>query len=94
MTILHFPQDFADHEWEIKSKGWYPFTVVTDDGKRFRLNFYDRIRLNQEVEDELNNSGLFFEPNIIVISEVTRNEIHKALDVLTKSNNWPFIAES
>jgi hypothetical protein len=54
-------------------------------GKRYRLNFYDSVRLSQEIENELQRGGLFFESNLVVVHSVTRSDMERAAEVLMKS---------
>ncbi len=56
------PADFADYAWEVIAKGYYPAARMTVSGKQYRLNFYDAVRLNQEILSELEHGGVFFEP--------------------------------
>ena len=64
---LTFPDDFDDYEWEVRSKGWFGDAKLKLLGKEYRLNFYDPVRLGQEIESELHRRTAFFEPNLVVI---------------------------
>lgn len=45
--VLKLPVDFDDYAWEVESKGWFGEAVVVAQGKRYKLNFYDPVRLTQ-----------------------------------------------
>ncbi|MFG3597427.1 hypothetical protein [Bradyrhizobium sp. RDI18] len=57
---LDLPADFADYEWEVETKGWFCEARIIVSGKRYRLNFYDPVRLGQEIESELQRGGALF----------------------------------
>ncbi|MES2822757.1 MAG: hypothetical protein V4732_04075 [Pseudomonadota bacterium] len=82
---LVLPDDFDDYEWEVKSKGWFNGVAVIFQNKKYILNFYDPIRLSQEIGDELSDSDVFFEDNLIVVHSVDRSQIEKAVDFLAKA---------
>lgn len=82
---LTFPDDFDDFEWEVKSKGWFGDAKLNLLGKQYRLNFYDPVRLGQEIESELHRRTAFFEPNLVVIQSVTRSAMKSAVEILVRS---------
>ena len=82
---LVLPKDFDDYEWEVKAKGFFSEARLLASGKHYRLNFYDRVRLHQEIESELQRGGVFFEPNLVVVDSVTRSDMERAADVLMRS---------
>ena len=82
---LTFPDDFDDYEWEVKSKGWFGEAKLSRLGKQYRLNFYDPVRLGQEVESELHRRTAFFEPNLVVVQFVTRSAMNSAVEILVQS---------
>jgi hypothetical protein len=79
------PQDFADFEGEVEAKGWLSGALLTASGKRHCLNFYDPVRLGQEIESELDRGGVFFEPNLVIVRSVTRANMERAAALLTES---------
>ena len=79
------PSDFADYEWEVTAKGYFSEAQMTVAGKEYRLNFYDAVRLGQEIESELENGGVFFEPNLVVVRSVTKAEMERAAGQLVQS---------
>jgi hypothetical protein len=87
MTDFSFvlPAEFDDYEREVKAKGCFAEAQLSVAGKRYRLNFYDPVRLRQEIESELERGAMFFEPNLVVIQSVTRTDMHQAAEMLTQS---------
>lgn len=87
MPISSFalPSDFADYEWEVTAKGCFSEARITVSGKRYRLNFYDAVRLGQEVKSEIESGGVFFEPNLVVVRSVTRADMEQAAKQLVLS---------
>lgn len=79
------PLDFADYEWEVTAKGCFSEARVIVAGKQYRLNFYDAVRLGQEIESELENGGVFFEPNLVVVRSVTKAAMERAAEQLVQS---------
>ena len=72
--------DERDH-MERPAKGWLSGVIVqAEDGVEHELSFYDPIRLAQEIESELGEgkSG-FIERGLIVVPEVTKENIDKAI---------------
>ncbi len=79
------PPDFSDYEWEVTAKGCFSEGWLSVAGKRYRLNFYDVVRLGQEIESELENGCVFFEPNLVIVRSVTRTEMEMAVEQLVQS---------
>jgi hypothetical protein len=79
---LDFPEGFDDYASEVESKGWFGEARLSFQGKRYRLNFYDPVRLGQEIEAEIRRGRLFFEPNLLVIHSVTRSSMESAVVTL------------
>ena len=82
---IALPSDFADYEWEVTAKGCFSEVWMIVAGKRYRLNVYDAVRLAQEIESELANGGVFFEPNLVVVRSVTKAEMERAAGQLVQS---------
>jgi len=79
------PEDFEDYEWEVKAKGYFSESRMMFSGKDYRLNFYDVVRLRQEIESDLQRGGVFFEPNLVVVESVTRADMQRAVALLVQS---------
>ncbi|WP_051379589.1 hypothetical protein [Bradyrhizobium murdochi] len=87
------PADFADYEWEVETKGWFSEARIIVSGKRYRLNFYDPVRLSQEIESELQRDGAFFEPNLLIVQSVTRANMEQAAALLVQSSQVACLVE-
>lgn len=83
--LFALPSDFADYEWEVTAKGCFSEARMTVSGKHYRLNFYDAVRLSQEIESELESGGVFFEPNLVIVRSVTRSDMERAAEQLVQS---------
>jgi hypothetical protein len=77
---LVLPLDFQDYAWEVESKGWFDGAVLFHLNNRYRLTFYDSVRLGQEIGEELRRQPLFIEPNLLVVESVTEAAMRKAVD--------------
>ena len=86
-VVLIFPDGSADHESEVESKGWFADARLTHCGQSYRLNFYDPVRLRQDIEEELQRGNIFFEPNVVVVQSVTRRNMEKAAALLVQSGS-------
>ena len=80
-----YPEGFSEYEWEVTAKGYFSEMRFTLSGKSYRLNFYDPVRLSQEIESELERGGPFLEPNVVVIRSVTRLNMERAVEQLVES---------
>jgi hypothetical protein len=89
--MLILPQDFSDYEWEIESKGWFSAAKIQIDGVFYRLNFYDPVRLAQEVESSLQNGVAFFEPNLVVVPSLTKANMEQAVQRLAQTQQLEFL---
>lgn len=76
---LVLPPDFQDYAWEVESKGWFSEAVLLHLNKRYRLNFYNPVRLVQEIGDSLRSQPLFIVPNLLVVNSITETAMHKAV---------------
>lgn len=85
---LVFPNDLDEYEWEVVSKGWFADVRLVHLGKQYVLNFYDPVRLSQEVESALHDNGIFVEENLIVIETITRENMVKAVELMAQSKSW------
>jgi hypothetical protein len=82
---LVLPANFDDYEWEVKAKGWFSEAQMTASGKHYRLNFFDPVRLAQEIESYLQEGDVFFEPNLLVVPAVTKSDMERAVQRLVQS---------
>lgn len=79
MTIYKIPElQWSDEE--AYEKGYRDDLVLENEGHFYRLKIYDSISFRQEVQREVSYSGYsVLEPNLIILNEVTRNEIENVL---------------
>src|SRR5258708_9802951 len=80
-------EDFNERDaFEITQKGWFSASIELEDGNRYIVNFYDPVRLKQELEDYVKDGQpCFAEPNLIVVPEVTIDAIQEAVRFLWKT---------
>lgn len=83
--LLVLPADYDDYAWEVQAKGCFADALLTVAGRRYRLNFYDPTRLNQEIESELERGVAFAEPNLVIVRTVTRSDMEQAAEMLVRS---------
>ncbi|MGJ5175198.1 hypothetical protein ACQR16_10505 [Bradyrhizobium oligotrophicum] len=81
---IEIPDDFADYEWEVTAKGWLTIAMIVS-GRRYLLNFYDPVRLSQEIQSDLERGHPFLKPNLVVVETVTRTAIERAVHELVQS---------
>ncbi|CAN1576165.1 hypothetical protein MCELHM10_03905 [Paracoccaceae bacterium] len=82
---LALPADFDDYAPDLEAKGWFGDAVLIVSGRRFRLCFYDPVRLAQEIESEFERGAEFFEPNLVVIPSITKQKMLLAAERLAGS---------
>jgi len=90
---LVLPEDFHDYEWEVEAKGYFTEAKLSASGKNYRLNFFESVRLQQEIKSDLERVGVFFEPNLVVVSSVTRANMERAAEVLVQLALESLVAE-
>ncbi|MFN7475751.1 MAG: hypothetical protein ACK5RJ_13350 [Burkholderiales bacterium] len=76
------PSYFDDYQGEVMAKGCFSDALMIIGGKQYRLNFYDPLRLGQDIAMVLENEKMFFEPNLVIVREVTRKEMERAAERL------------
>ena len=79
---IHFPEDFdAQSEFETPSRGYLSDVIVEmKDGQRYKLFFYDPVRMRQDLEAEISaGKPCLAEPNVILLPEITIENIEKAV---------------
>ena len=79
MTIYKIPElQWSDEE--AYEKGRRDDLVLENEGHFYRLRIYDSVSFRQEVQCDVSYYGCsVLEPNLIILKEVTRNEIEKVL---------------
>ncbi len=82
-----YPDGFDERwEYEMTARGYLgSVTVRTEGGLRFQVNFYDPVRLAQDLACEAESGRPYLaEPGLIVVPEVTTDAIRKAVEGLAK----------
>jgi hypothetical protein len=88
---IEFPPGYEDYAWEVESKGWLQGVTATIAGRRYRLTFYEPTSLAQDVRNELATSTMFFEPNLLVVPETTRDCMTAAIADLARTGAFRFL---
>ncbi|MFE7048102.1 hypothetical protein ACFVAM_07020 [Streptomyces californicus] len=84
---VRFPDYLDGYEAETEAKGYLVGVVVGAGDRSFELTVYDRARLVQEIDDELDSDHAYFAvPNLLVVRSVTREEICRAVEELANGN--------
>ncbi len=82
---LDFPTSYDEYASEVDSKGWFGEATFEFSGKHYRLNFYDPVRLQQEIDSEIQRVHFYFEPNLVVVPSLTRQNMENAFRLLIES---------
>jgi hypothetical protein len=70
---------------EITYKGWLSIQVELHEGERYALYFSDPIRLQQDMDEAVQQGKpCFAEPGLIIVPEVTLPAIQEAVQFLWK----------
>ncbi|MCL2152418.1 MAG: hypothetical protein FWH57_05585 [Oscillospiraceae bacterium] len=73
-------------QFETESKGCLFGTVIEIEGKsRYQVNFYNSTRFKQDVDEELKNDSLFYEENIVIVEEFTRENLLNAISCIVNN---------
>jgi len=90
---LVLPDWFDDRAvFELPYKGFFVAEVELEDKSHYILHFYDPIRLNQELADNISLGKPYFaEQNLILVPEVSLEYIIAALQYLWSSGYFNLI---
>jgi hypothetical protein len=86
---IEFPEGYDERfEFETPLKGWLAGVVVRlEDGSRYKLCFYDPVRLQQTVDDGAQMGRAYFtEPGLVIVPEVSTEGIREAVSGLVREN--------
>jgi hypothetical protein len=84
---IEFPDWYDDRAvFEVTPKGWLDGIVVQlADGSRYQLCFYDPVRLQQTLNDDVELGKPFFaEPNLVIVPEITTKAVEAAVAGLVR----------
>lgn len=71
---------------EARDRGFRPGVIVEKNGKKFKLFVISIDRLQRDVDREMQCSGYYLsEPNIVIVKDVTKEEIEKTVLHLSKN---------
>ncbi|WP_086827949.1 hypothetical protein [Allokutzneria sp. NRRL B-24872] len=89
--VLVPPENFEDHDWLVaESRGVFLAGHLGHGDRRFPVIVYDRHRLALDAERET-VVGLFYEPNLILVPEVTEESVTKELDRLARNGRLDWL---
>jgi hypothetical protein len=77
--IIKIEKDFSEYAWEVELKGCLEVDIQIFD-KLYTFNFYDPIRLKQNIEDDLRSNQYFFSENLVVLPKVNLDNIEKFIE--------------
>lgn len=84
-VALEFTCDFDERtQWEVRQKGWFDQVLAElPDGSKVRLSFWDPVRLVQDFHTDIKHGkACLAEPNMVVIPEMTIENMQAAVDEL------------
>ena len=90
---LQLPTDFMDYAWEVEAKGWFSEARLVVAEKRYRINFYDSVRLTQEIQGEFERGRVFFEPNLVIVQSITPARMEQAVEEIVQSGQASSLVE-
>ncbi|MGG7570805.1 hypothetical protein [Streptomyces sirii] len=86
MYDLQFPEYLAGYEVETEAKGYLVGVRVVALEATYELTVYDVARLGEVVADEVESDGSFAVANLVVVPHVTRVDIARAVERLSRSD--------
>lgn len=76
---LVLPADFDDYAWEVESKGYFAEASVRIGQRVVSVEFYEPVRLAQDVTEGLTAARPFVVARLIVLDRVTRKNMLAAV---------------
>jgi hypothetical protein len=87
------PEDFDDLDWaDAADRGVLLHVFLDHGGRRFRAGVYDRYRIVQDA-DHVNESAPYYDQNVIVVSEISKESIRRAGEWLTDRGHLGWLLE-
>jgi hypothetical protein len=91
---LVFPDYFDGDAGEIQAKGYFADLTVIVGDRRLRPTIMTLRRVAEESDIEFaEGRPCYFEPNVVIVPEVTRDRINAAIDELSRSGFEGLCAE-
>ena len=75
---LVFPADYDEYAWEYEAKGYIVGVLLVTAENSYPLNFFEPVRLAQDIGGFLDRNPVYFEPNLVVVPSVTRDHMLEA----------------
>jgi hypothetical protein len=87
---LVLPEEYDDLDWsQITEKGWFEAEVELENSGKYKLNYYDPIRLKQDIDYYLSKGERYFDlPNLVVLPEITLNTIKESIRSLWEKGSF------
>ena len=80
-----YEEDTELAEFEALNKGYRNEVIVSLGTQKYKVCIMSMIRLQQDFEREYQDAGYYYpEPNMIIVKEVTKEEIAKVINILYK----------
>jgi hypothetical protein len=78
---LILPEKYDDSDWsQITEKGWFEAEVELESNRTYKLNYYDPIRLKQDIDYCLSKGERCFDlPNLVVLPEITLSSVEESI---------------
>ncbi len=93
---IYFIEEYYDSLFQFKTeaKGYfYGVTVALNNGKIYGLNIYNSTRLKQDVDDEIEAYGFFYEENIVFLKNIDKDSIIEGVKKLWDNNSFENMVE-
>jgi hypothetical protein len=91
---LQFPDYLAGYEVETEAKGCLVGVRVVAPEVTYELTVYDVARLGEELAEEVQSDGSFAVANLVVVPRVTRVDIARAVERLSRSDFAGFMPQA
>ena len=78
--VLEFPPEFLEYEYEYEAKGYLAGARIVLGERHADVMFYEPVRLGQDIADELADAGYLAVSNLVVVAQVTREAMIRAVD--------------
>lgn len=80
--IIKYPEGYIEDsyfQFEVEAKGYLQNVILRFLNRDYKLTFYDPIRLEQDILEELKIGKYYFASNLIVVESVNIEHINDAI---------------